>query len=141
VLDYKDKGAFSRGRFKEVLMETMKNADDSARAEFRIRGKNLVIAFNEDLDHHNALYVRKEADKLLENAGIRNIIFDFKDVGFMDSSGIGVIMGRYKKVIFTGGKIAAINVTPAADRILMLSGLYRILPKFDNLKAVLDEWK
>ena len=51
----------------------------------------------------------------------------------MDSSGIGVIMGRYKKVIFTGGKVAVTGVSKSVDRIFRLSGLYKIIHKFDTI--------
>ena len=50
----------------------------------------------------------------------------------MDSSGIGVVMGRYKKVIFQGGNIACCGVGTEIDRILTLSGLYRIMPRFEE---------
>ena len=51
---------------------------------------------------------------------------------FMDSSGIGVVMGRYKRVIFQGGNIACCGISVEIDRILTLSGLYRIMPRFES---------
>lgn len=101
--------------------------------EFTVHRQILLIHLREDLDHHNALWIRHEADKRIEQKGIRHIIFDFGGVEFMDSSGIGVIMGRYKKVIFIGGRIAAACVGGAADRILRLSGLYRIMDKYESV--------
>ena len=58
---------------------------------------SLVIGLNTDLDHHLADEIREVIDEVVEERGIRSIIFDFSKVTFMDSSGIGLIMGRYKK--------------------------------------------
>lgn len=70
---------------------------------------------------------------------VKNIVFDFKDVSFMDSSGIGLIMGRYKKVMFIGGKAAVTNVGNAVDRIFKISGLYKIIEKYDTIQEALYE--
>jgi stage II sporulation protein AA (anti-sigma F factor antagonist) len=93
----------------------------------------LIIYINKDLDHHNALSIRDKADKLIDNNHIKNIIFDFTEADFMDSAGIGVIMGRYKKVIFIGGIAAVTNVNAAVDRIFRLSGLYKIIEKYNTV--------
>ena len=105
----------------------------NASAEFEVRNRTLIIHLKEDLDHHNAIWIREQADKILEQKNAINIIFDFKQVTFMDSSGIGVIMGRYKKVIFIGGKVAVTGVGDAVNRILTLSGLYKIMSKFTSV--------
>ena len=95
--------------------------------EFEIRGGMLVIRLNADLDHHYALQVRETADRLIEQEGVKYILFDFHGVEFMDSSGIGMIMGRYKKVIFSGGKVGVTGVGKNVDRIFTYSGLYKIV--------------
>lgn len=94
----------------------------------------LVIRLTNELDHHNALTIREKSDRMIDKGNIKNIIFDFAGVNFMDSSGIGVIMGRYKRVIFTGGKVAVVGVRSPIDRILNLSGLYKIIEKFETVK-------
>lgn len=104
---------------------------------YEIYQRCLIIKLNGELDHHNALIIREEADKLIDRKNIKHIIFDFSSTSFMDSAGIGVIMGRYRKVIFIGGKIAVVNVNMAVDRIFRLSGLYKIIEKFDNVEAAL----
>ena len=95
--------------------------------EFELRGNTLMIRIHADLDHHYALQIREKADRLIEQEGIKNIIFDFTRVEFMDSSGIGMIMGRYKKVIFSGGKVGVMGVGKHVDRIFKYSGLYKIV--------------
>ena len=97
--------------------------------EFERKGRTLIIRMHADLDHHYALQIREKADKLIEQEGIKNIVFDFHGVEFMDSSGIGMIMGRYKKVIFSGGKVGVMGVGKSVDRIFMYSGLYKIVER------------
>ena len=104
---------------------------------YDIQERCLIIRLNEELDHHNAIRIREMADRLIDRNNIKYIIFDFSGAGFMDSAGIGVIMGRYRKVIFIGGKTAVANVNSAVDRIFRLSGLYKIIEKYDTVEAAL----
>lgn len=105
--------------------------------EFEIVNHCLIIRLNKELDHHCALVLREKSDQIIERNNIKNIVFDFKHSNFMDSSGIGVIMGRYKKVIFTGGKVSVANVNKAVDRIFIISGLYKIIGKYDSVNDAL----
>ncbi|HHU73606.1 MAG TPA: anti-sigma F factor antagonist [Clostridiales bacterium] len=108
---------------------------------YEIYQRCLIIRLNDELDHHNALKIREKADRLIDRNHIKHIIFDFSGSDFMDSAGIGVIMGRYKKVIFIGGKLAVANVNSSVDRIFRLSGLYKIIDKFDTVEAALNNLK
>lgn len=105
---------------------------------YEIYQRCLIVRLNEELDHHNALRIREMADKLIDRNNIKHIIFDFSGATFMDSAGIGVIMGRYKKVIFIGGKTAVANVNSAVDRIFKISGLYKIIEKYDTVETALN---
>jgi len=101
-------------------------------AEYERCGNVLVITPVDELDHYCAVRVREEADLWIEKSGALHLLFDFSKIHFMDSSGIGVVMGRYKRVIFQGGNIACCGVSAEIDRILTLSGLYRIMPRFES---------
>lgn len=105
---------------------------------YELRGNCLVIYITDDLDHHAVTYLRDYSDRLIEVGNIRHIIFDFSHVGFMDSSGIGLIMGRYKRVMFLGGKAAVTNVGEVVNRIFGLSGLYRIIEKYDTVDEAIE---
>ena len=94
---------------------------------FVIKGTNLTIHMPKELDHHNAEEIKREADRLLGTRNIRSIIFDFEKTSFMDSSGIGMIMGRYKNIRFAGGTVLAVRVNERIRRILTLSGVYKNL--------------
>lgn len=98
----------------------------------------LVIYISNDLDHHTVTMLRDYSDRLIEAGNIRHIVFDFTDVDFMDSSGIGLIMGRYKKVMFLGGKAAVSHVGEMVNRIFGLSGLYKIIEKYDTAEKAVE---
>lgn len=98
------------------------------RGIFQIRGNCLTILVPEELDHHNAEKIREGADRLLEKNRINQVVFDFRDTVFMDSSGIGVIMGRYRNMGRMGGKVRAVHVGNRIDRIFRMSGLYKLIP-------------
>lgn len=108
---------------------------------FDVIGENMIITMDSELDHHNAEIVRNMVDRYIFTGKIKNIIFDFENTTFMDSSGIGVIVGRYKLISPLMGKISVINVNGTVDRILLLSGLYKnkIVSKKDNLEDALNE--
>lgn len=117
-------------------MEKIKHVNKTE-TEFEIIKRSLIIHLNQELDHHCALKLREKSDKLIEKENIKNVIFDFNGISFMDSSGIGVIMGRYKRVIFIGGKVAVVGVGSSIDRIFHLSGLYKIIEKYESVKDAL----
>lgn len=108
-------------------------------ADYEVIDRCLVISLKQELDHHCAQYIREKSDYIIDKRHIKNIIFDFAHVGFMDSSGIGVIMGRYKRVVFTGGAVGVTNIGSSVDRIFRLSGLYKIVKKYDTKEDGLKE--
>lgn len=99
--------------------------------------RNLIVKVAEELDHHNAEIFRDKIDKLIIRNNIKYIIFDFSNTNFMDSSGIGVIMGRYKNICSKGGKVFVTNVNPRVDRIFKLSGIYKIIKNYESVETAL----
>ncbi len=90
-------------------------------------GTTLVAKLKGEIDHHTAPKLKDSLEREIELRNIQNIVLDFDGVTFMDSSGIGVIVGRYKQISALGGKIMIIRVKPQVDKILELSGLKTIL--------------
>ena len=111
------------------------------RVHYEVQQNCLVYYVSDDLDHHAVLKLREYSDRLIEAGNVKHIIFDFTDVGFMDSSGIGLIMGRYKKVMFLGGRAAVTNVGEVVNRIFTLSGLYQIIERYDTVADALEGMK
>ncbi|HBQ65160.1 MAG TPA: anti-sigma F factor antagonist [Clostridiales bacterium] len=92
------------------------------------KGNTLVVALKGELDHHTAAGCRERIDNALLRPGIRNLILDLSELAFMDSSGIGVILGRYRTVTRRGGKMAAMHIQPEVMRIFRMAGLEGIIP-------------
>lgn len=95
--------------------------------DFQVIDNCLMIRLPEEVDHHRAEFISENADRLLVQDEVCNIVFDFENTRFMDSSGIGIIMGRYRKIACFGGKVYAIHADRQIQRILMVSGLNKIV--------------
>ena len=89
--------------------------------------KVLVLKITEELDHHTVEKIRRKADYEIERYIPRKVILDFNNVTFMDSAGIGLILGRYKNVSILGGKLEIINVTETVNKILIMSGVNKLI--------------
>lgn len=94
---------------------------------FQIQGTCLTIRLPGELDHPNAERIREETDRLMERHYVKKIVFDFQNTTFMDSSGVGVIMGRYRALGLQGGSIRAEHVGDRIYKILQLSGVHRFI--------------
>lgn len=103
-----------------------------------ILNKALIVNFNGELDHHSAEAMRKEIDKAYFGNGLKNIVLNLKNLKFMDSSGIGLIMGRYKNVKNNGGKLYIINVSARVEKILKMSGILKIVQIYDSIDDIPD---
>ena len=95
-------------------------------------GSVLVAALEGELDHHEAIYVRQVIDKELDKMAKPQLLFDLRDLTFMDSSGLGVILGRYKKIQARQGEIAIANVPSSVTRLFEMSGLHKIMRLYDS---------
>lgn len=95
--------------------------------QFQVKKKTLVIRMPRELDHHSAEQIRTEADRMITEKNINQVEFDFRDTDFMDSSGIGVIMGRYQNVRLLGGGVEATHVNDRVFRVLQLAGLTKVI--------------
>ena len=76
-----------------------------------------------DIDHHTAKVMRQKIDMAIESALPRKLIIDFKEISFMDSSGIGLVMGRYKLMKSINGETEVINTSSYIRKIMKLAGL------------------
>ena len=101
--------------------------------KYSISGDTMVVELTKELDHHNSVSIREEIDRQIYNGKVKNIIFDFKNTTFMDSSGVGVILGRHRILKNVGGVIAVTNVNKAVDRLFMISVIYKIVEKSSEI--------
>ncbi len=97
----------------------------------------LKISLLGELDHHSAKEVREKADSIIDQGSIKHLVFDFSDVGFMDSAGIGVIIGRYNKIKDIGGRVIIINCSATVNRLLTMGGIFTLIMQADNMAEAL----
>ena len=88
----------------------------------------LLIKYTGEIDHHTCLEVAKRTDDVIRKYLPLKVIFDFEKVDFMDSSGIGMLLGRYKQLIRFGGKAEMKNLSSDVKRIFNMSGIFKIIP-------------
>lgn len=100
--------------------------------DFQVIDNCLMIQLPEEIDHHNAGFICEKADRYLVREEVCNVVFDFGRTRFMDSSGIGIIMGRYRKISCFGGHVYAIHVDGQIQRIFKVSGLNKIVEVLES---------
>ncbi len=99
---------------------------------YLIQENCLTIYLPKEVDHFHVGDIRKETDRLIEKNHIKYIIFDFIDTKFMDSSGIGAIMGRYKLISLLGGEVWAIHTNEHIKKILLMSGVDKLIQLYEE---------
>jgi anti-anti-sigma factor len=102
---------------------------------FTSKGTTLITDMSGELDHHYSEYAGRKIDSEIMKSTTRNVIFDLTKLGFMDSSGIGVIAGRYRNISKLGGKSAIVCHNTQINRILEMSGIFRLIPSYESLDA------
>lgn len=100
--------------------------------KFNKRNKTLVVKIEGEIDHHTCEMLRTETERALERMGGNNILFRMEGVTFMDSSGIGAMIGRYKVVQRLGGRIAVSGANERMLQIFKMSAISTLIPCFDE---------
>lgn len=98
----------------------------------------LIVRLCGELDHHTAEKVRQTIEKELEKEIYTHLVLNLADLEFMDSSGLGVILGRYKKVTQLGGKMMLCSIRPSIYRLMEMSGLFKILPIYEDERSAVS---
>ena len=90
--------------------------------------KRLIFEIEEDIDECCVQKIRRRIDNEIQRYMPKEVIFDFSNVSFMDSAGIGLIIGRYKLINMIGGELKIANVNTQIQKIFEMSGLLRLIP-------------
>jgi len=96
--------------------------------KFYEEDKLLVFKITDEIDDCNVQKIRRKADYEIERYMPKKVVFDFDSVTFMDSSGIGLIIGRYKFTNMLGGKLEVANLTQNVKKIFEMSGILKLIP-------------
>ncbi len=94
---------------------------------YELKDNNLIIHLPKEVDDHSSALIGMETDMFLSEHRVDTMIFDFSSTNFMDSSGIGVILGRLRRMRQLGGNIAVTGESPRIHRILRIAGIYKII--------------
>lgn len=101
------------------------------------KGTTLVVKPEGELDHHTAGILKQEIESELARGTIRDVVLDLSALTFMDSSGLGVLLGRYKHLARWQGRMLACGLQPPVEKVFRLSGLEQLIPVHRDLNACL----
>lgn len=94
--------------------------------EINVKGEVLTAYLKGELDHHTAAEMRAEIDNAIELNMPELLVLDFSGISFMDSSGIGLVMGRYRNLVRRGAKLHISGASPQIYKVMKLAGLERL---------------
>lgn len=109
----------------------------------------LIVKISGEIDHHGADSARRHIDREIMKIQTKHVVFDFTELSFMDSSGIGMLMGRYREVKLLGGEVGLVlkkndtkdrygmPVLSSMERILEMSGVLNCIRKYEDVKSAL----
>lgn len=97
--------------------------------EHKLVNSTMYFGLRGELDSSNAADVRERMDSALDRADIKRVVVDLSRLDFMDSTGVGILLGRYKKAIKLGVQLLLASPNKSVDKVLSLSGIYEIMPK------------
>ena len=103
--------------------------------EIEAAGDRLTARIKGELDHHSAAQARAQLDALLTDERIRELRIDLRGLTFMDSSGLGVLLGRYKELGKWQGKMLAFGLQPVVEKMFRLTGLNQLIPVHPDLAS------
>ncbi|MDD2234752.1 MAG: anti-sigma F factor antagonist [Desulfitobacteriaceae bacterium] len=104
-----------------------------------IKRQTMFLRLDGELDMQTADSVRTTIDTEIDRRGVRTVIINLQKVEFIDSSGLGVLLGRYKKLRDLEGKLKITNVPPHILKIMELSGLPKIIHFYNDEESAYDE--
>ncbi|MDA1648328.1 anti-sigma F factor antagonist [Bacillus cereus group sp. TH160LC] len=95
--------------------------------QLEVKRDVLCVRLAGELDHHTAEELRTKVTDMIETHGVHHIVLSLENLSFMDSSGLGVILGRYKHVKGLGGEMVVCAISPPVKRLFEMSGLFKIV--------------
>ncbi|HEX6922198.1 MAG TPA: anti-sigma F factor antagonist [Bacillales bacterium] len=100
--------------------------------DLEIKGNVLCIRLEGELDHHTSGQLRDQVERALDQNEIKHIVMNLEQLKFMDSSGLGVILGRYKRIKNAGGEMVVCAISPSVKRLFEMSGMFKIIRLEEN---------
>lgn len=104
-------------------------------SKFYEEDKLLIFKITDEIDDYSVQKIRRKADYEMERYMPKKVIFDFSCVTFMDSAGIGMVIGRYKFANMIGAKLEVSNLTQSVKKIFEMSGILKLIPVVQDLQV------
>ena len=98
--------------------------------------KLLIVKLKEEIDHHVAEKIRRKVDYEIQRYLPKKVIFNFSGVNFMDSAGIGMIIGRYKLITMFGATLEISNASAQVQKILQMSGITKLIKVYTEKEKI-----
>lgn len=108
------------------------------RSLFDIKQDVLIVRLSGELDHHEAEALRDKWKDMMQENDVKHVILNLESMTFMDSSGLGVVLGRYKEVLQVGGEMVVCSISPPVKRLFEMSGLFKIVRLEENEEFALE---
>lgn len=105
---------------------------------FAVKEDVLIVRLSGELDHHEAELLRKKWKKVMDKHKVKHVVLNLEEMTFMDSSGLGVVLGRYKEVLQLGGEMVVCSISPSVKRLFEMSGLFKIVRLEENEQFALE---
>lgn len=106
--------------------------------DIKLVRNTVVVKLQGELDMLIAEKLRREIDSKLEDKHVNNLIINLEKVTFIDSSGLGVIIGRYKKIASRKGRMYIVGASPSVEKILVFSGINKLIPIFKSEQDIIN---
>lgn len=104
----------------------------SLHVDLEVLSNVLIVRLSGELDHHTAENLKQQMEEKIFKGNVQNIVLSLEHLHFMDSSGLGVILGRYKQITGRGGEMVVCSINPLIYRLFELSGLFKIIKIREN---------
>ena len=111
------------------------------KVELQKKGNVLIACLQGEIDHHAAAEVKTKVDAYITGSNVERLVMDFSKVSFMDSAGIGMVMGRYQNMKRLGGSMCLVGANKTIRRIFEMSGLTSVIPAYETEEAFLEGLK
>ena len=109
--------------------------------QFKDNQKTMIVRLKGELDHHRSAQIRNLIEESVMKHTTKHLIFDFSELTFMDSSGIGMLIGRYKLMKALGGSIALVCNNQRIEALITMSGLKRLIAMYHTVEQALKQTK
>lgn len=106
--------------------------------DFKHVRNTLVVRVEGEVDMLVTEKMRKEIDKKIEANAIQNLIINLEKVSFIDSSGLGLLIGRYKKITASGGRMFIVGASPSVQKILIFSGINKVISLYNSEQEIVE---